>query len=115
MRQRKHKNRKSTQAKFELDIIVPGLGALTGDTDRFRCSAETRDALVFAERRLMVADLGRRLLHEVLAARLKGRFSTEALALAYKQGEAALTALLTESRRKPLAPLRDAWMELCEV
>jgi integrase len=61
----------------------------------------------------MIRDLGRRLLHEVLAGRLAGKFTTEELAVAYRQGEPALKALLDESRRRPLTPLRDQWLKLC--
>src|SRR4051812_11809746 len=103
MRDRKRKHRKRSEPVFEIDIIVPGLGALTGTTDRFRCSAETRDAEELRERRKMIRDLGRRLLHEVLAARLAGRFTTDELALAYKQGDAELRSLLLESKKKRLA------------
>jgi hypothetical protein len=113
MRDAKRRNRRLTEPVFELDIIVPGLGSLTGKGDRFRCSAETRDSVELRERRRMIRDLGRRLLHEVLAARMAGRFTTEQLALAYKQGDAALRSLLADSRNKPLSELRDRWIQVC--
>jgi site-specific recombinase XerD len=114
VREHRRRTRKATEPNFELDVVVPGLGAITGrGDDRFRCSAETRDRLILAERRNMAVDLGRRLLHDVLAARLAGRFSTEALALAYKQGEPALRALTDASRHALLSELRDRWMTVC--
>lgn len=115
MREHTRGRRTRKQRPFEIDLVVPGLGAATGKTDRFRCSAETRDPGVCAERRRMIHDLGQRLLHDVLAARLDGRFTTEQLALAYKQGSQALRALLDASQATPLAALRDRWMVVCNA
>lgn len=110
MREHASKNRSRNDRPFEIDILIPGLGAATGrKTDRFRCSAETRDARVYQERRRMVYDIGQRLLHNVLVARLDGRVSTEQLAHAYKQGNDALLALIEASHAALLAPLRDRW------
>ena len=63
----------------------------------------------------MVRDLGKRLLHEVLAARLAGRFTTDELMLAHAQGDGALRNLLIETKKKPLAELRDRWLSVCTV
>jgi integrase len=115
MRERRRKNRRLSDRPFEIDLMVPGLGAVTGQGDRFRCSAETRDAKVLLERRRMILDLGRRLLHDVLAARLAGRLTTEELSVAYKQGTETLKGLLIDSRRQLLSPLVERWLAVSPV
>jgi len=55
------------------------------------------------------------LLQDILAARLAGRFTTEQLALAYRQGDASLKALLDESRKTLLAPLVTDWLKASRV
>src|SRR4051794_36287310 len=111
MRQHTYTKRKVGERQFEINLIVPGLAAATGrPSDRFRCSAETRDEKTFQARRTMVSDLGKRLLFNVLQARLDGKFTTERLAIVYSQGNAAFAELVKETEqskhKKLLAPLK---------
>ena len=115
MREHRRKNRKLSEPPFEIDMIVPGLGAATGRSDRFRCSAETRDAKTLAERRRMIRDLAHRLLFGALTARLDGRITTEALAVAYKQGPDALRELVEGNSFLRLDTLRIRWMKVCRT
>lgn len=116
MRERNHKTRGLSQRPFDLDMMVPGFATASGrNTDRFRCSAETRDRKILRERRAMVADLGRRLMHDVLAARMQGQFTTVELELAYKQGTDALRAMAEENRSLRLDALANRWMAVSRI
>lgn len=109
-RQRKHSNRTLQQTPFEIDMMIPGFGQATGrPSDRFRCSAETRNAKVLEQRRDMITDLGQRFLYDLLVARLAGKISTEELASAYRAPPQKLKALLDESQKLLLQPRRDRW------
>lgn len=117
MREHNRKNRKASEPVFEISVNIPGLAQTTdGKSDRFRCSAETRDSKLLAERRHMIVDLGRRLLHDVLAARMRGEFTTEELAHAYKKGgEAALEKLVVSSRTRILTDFVEDWSASCRA
>ena len=96
----------------DFDLLLPGLRTGSGRSkDRFKCSSETRDAKVYAERKAMIRDLANRLLWPLLRARLEGRFTTTDLHRAYREGDAALTGLLERNRGMLLAPLRDQFIK----
>jgi integrase len=115
-RQRKYEKRASRQRPFDIDVIIPGLAAATGvHSDRFRCTAETRDPEILIERRSMVIDLGRRLMFNVLAARLKGQFTTDELSSSYKKGSAGLSQLIETVETAKLAALCDEWFQTSAV
>ncbi len=116
MREHKRKDKKPSEPVFEISVNIPGLAQATGGkSDRFRCSAETRDAKLLAERRRMTVDLGRRLLHEVLAPRMRGEFTTEDLAHAYKQGDTALKQLVASCRTRILTDFVEDWSASCKA
>jgi integrase len=116
MRERRHKNRRRSERPFEIDLVVPGFAAATGrQSDRVRCSAETRDGKILQERRAMVADLGRRLMHDVLAARVNGLFTTQELELAYKRGPESLRKLADRSKHERLDELVSRWMQVTRI
>lgn len=111
MREHRHTSRQRSEPVFEIDVRIPGLAEETGrPSDRFRCSAGTRDADELKELRKMVVDIGNRLLFDVLDARLDGRITTEELAHAYRKGNAALKKLAKRASDRPLLPLIDDYL-----
>lgn len=92
----------------DIDLILPGLGVGEGrNKDRFRVSSETTDHRTYAARQQMVRELAGRLLFPLLRARLEGRFSTTALYVAYRSGDAALEQLASANGGKLLEPLLE--------
>lgn len=111
MRTRHRNSRKPNEPVFEIDVRIPGLAEETGRaSDRFRCSAGVRDAKQLKKLREMVVDLGKRLLFDVLGARLDGRITTEELAHAYSTGDSALKRLAERVSAHPLVPLIERYL-----
>jgi integrase len=103
---------KSKRPKM-FDLLIPGLGVGAGRSkDRFRVSSETRDKKEYQDRERIIRDVAKRLLWRVLRARLEGRFTTTDLCRAYREGDAALTALAEQHRGVMLAPLRDQFIKV---
>jgi site-specific recombinase XerD len=113
MREHKYKKRSRSERPFMIDVIIPGLATFSGKSDRLRVSSETRDVKLFRERKQMMVELGRRLLFHVIAARHNGIFSTEELAIAYKEGPLALKALTERSHHVALHELAEQWLNEC--
>ena len=90
-----------------INILIPGLAAATGrKSDRLRVSSGVYEREAYENRIAMYRDLGRRMLFDLLAARLDGRIrTTDTLYTAYRQGEKELKALLEEHQGQPIAPL----------
>lgn len=95
-----------------INLLLPGLGRGVGrDKDRFRTSSSTKDARVFEARHAMVRDLAQRLQFPVLRALLDKRFTIVELHHAYRQGNAALAALVTQHSGKLVAPLLKTYLK----
>lgn len=116
MRNRNRAHRKPDEPVFEIDVRIPGLAEETGrPSDRFRCSAGVRDAAELKKLREMVVDLGKRLLFDVLDARLDGRITTEELAHAYRTSASALKKLAKRASARPLLPLIERYLREKEM
>jgi integrase len=87
-------------------LRMPGVGL---PNDVLRVSLETRDRELGEARIAMLRDLYRRLQFGLLLARHEDRFTTDQLHRAYREGEAALVALLANHTGRLLAPLVDTW------
>jgi site-specific recombinase XerD len=96
----------------EYDIIVPGLGTMVGGVpDRLRGSFGTYDRLVIDERRVMLRSLRER--HDGLAllrALADKRLTIAELHAAYRQGAAALHALLEREEFPPLVSVARKYL-----
>lgn len=118
----KRNGKKAKPRRKNIDVVVPGLDAAIGrvpksarERDRFQVSSGVRTKHELTTRSAMVKDLGKRLMWPILKARLDGRFSTEELWVAYRGGDAALQALLTEAKAPRLPRLSKLLTEYMET